>query len=68
MIETIKREGVTMKQMCETIVSADFLRYQNGDSPTAEQIYNYSPTGELYMVFTWYEQAQIIIQNKAGNP
>lgn len=47
----------TGKQMCEHIVKADFLRKKDGSRPTADEIWRYSPTGELFMVFAWYEAA-----------
>lgn len=48
--------GVSMKDMCEHIAKAGFLE-RDGVPLTAEQIYNYSPSGELFMVFQWYELA-----------
>lgn len=48
----------TMREMCETIERADFLRKPDGTAPTAREIFDYSPSGELFMVFAWYEQAQ----------
>ena len=51
----------TGKEMCETIVKADFLRKPDGTAPTASEIWNYSSTGELFMVFQWYEQAKICL-------
>lgn len=51
-------ERVTMKQMCEHIVKAEMLYKRSSDDLlTAEEIYNYSPTGELFMVFQWYRMA-----------
>lgn len=47
----------TGKQMCETIVEAKILEKRDGTSPTAEEIWNYSSTGELYMIFEWYQDA-----------
>ncbi len=50
---------MTLKDMCEHIVKADILRGPGGAGvpPTAEQIFNYSPSGELSAVFDWYEMA-----------
>jgi hypothetical protein len=60
----IKKNGVTMQEMCEHIVNADILQFKDdGTSPKAEEIFNYSRSGELYMVFKWYEEAC----NKIGN-
>lgn len=56
--------GVTGKEMCETIVRADFLRKPDGTSPNWKEIWNYSSTGELYWVFVWYAQAKLILATK----
>lgn len=53
-------ERVTMKEMCETIERSGILKRPDGTSPTAEEIYRYSPTGELFMVFAWYDAAKAI--------
>lgn len=43
-------KGLSMKDICEHIVKADLF-----EKPlTAEEIFNYSPTGELSRVFEWY--------------
>ena len=56
--EIEKKNLFTMKQMCEHIVKADILQFKDDkSSPTAEEIFNYSPTGELYMVFQWFNEA-----------
>jgi hypothetical protein len=47
--------------MCDVIVRADILRKKDGSKLTAEEIFNYSPTGELYEIFSWYEYAQKVI-------
>ncbi|RLI34172.1 hypothetical protein DRO66_09240 [Candidatus Bathyarchaeota archaeon] len=52
---------MTMKDMCEKIVEADFLTDEVGNKPTAEEIFNYSPTGELSQVFEWYNKACVIL-------
>ncbi len=51
----------TGKEMCETIVKADFLRKDDGTAPTADEIWNYSPTGEISMVILWYWEAKEIL-------
>ena len=43
----------TFKEMCEYIAAAKFLS-RDEHYLTAEEIFNYSPTGELYMLFEWY--------------
>lgn len=58
MTQIERKNGFTMQVMCEHIVKADILQFR-GDkaSPTAEEIFNYSPSGELYMVFQWFNEA-----------
>ncbi len=56
--------GLTMKQMCETIVKADCIALPDGTKPTAEEIYNYSATGELIMVFEWYAIATAVLEDE----
>ena len=53
----------TFREMCETIAHAHFLIKKNGSYATAEEIFNYSPTGELWMIFHWYEVA-IFVNSK----
>jgi hypothetical protein len=53
-----------MQEMCETIVKADFLRRKDGTAPTAREIFDYSPTGELFMVFEWYQTAKLILESR----
>ena len=47
--------------MCETIVEAGILKSPDGSAPTAEQIWEYSPTGELFMIYEWYHLALIAL-------
>lgn len=49
----------TMNEMCETIVESGILRKKDGSELTPEEIYNYSPTGELFMIFIWYGEALV---------
>ena len=53
--------GVSGQEMCETIVRAKMLKKPDGTHPTADEIWNYSPTGELAMVYLWYEDAKMIL-------
>lgn len=55
----MKEGPKTFKEICEFIAEADILRNKAGEPPTAEEIFNYSPTGELFMISVWYEQAKI---------
>ena len=43
----------TMKEVCETIVEAGILDDGKG-GPTAREIFEYSPTGELVAILGWY--------------
>ena len=47
-------KDVTGQEMCELISKYFKAR---GIDRTWEQIWNYSPTGELAMVYYWYEDA-----------
>ena len=58
---------MTGQQMCRAIAKAiadgDFTirNSRTGQElTTADEIWNYSPTGELYMVFQWYEQVKAL--------
>ena len=53
--------SLTGKDMCEWIVKSGILRRPDGTAPTAEEIWNYSPTGELSAVFEWYDMAVIVL-------
>lgn len=61
---------MTGQQICEHIARAAFLRGPNyGPLLTADQIWNYSPSGELSEIFNWYEQASCILGTFAdGSP
>lgn len=52
---------ISGREMCETIVRANILRRADGTAPTAEEIWAYSPTGELSQIFEWYEQAKAVL-------
>jgi hypothetical protein len=56
---------MTYKEMCETIAAANILKFQDGTQPTAEQIFNYSPTGELFMIPEWYAIAKKKLEEDA---
>jgi len=58
----------SIRQMCETIEKAKILEKSDGSLLTAEEIYNYSPTGELFMVFQWYECAIKILEMIDNSP
>jgi len=52
--------AITLKQMCETIANTRLLTKKDGSHPTAEEIFNYSPTGELFMIWEWYAMAKAL--------
>lgn len=56
---------MTFKDMCDTIVESDILKKEDGSSPTSEEIFHHSPTGELFMIFGWYEMALLVLKTKA---
>ena len=63
--EAVVEEPHTFKEMCDIIVAADFLRKKDGTAPTSEEIFNYNSTGELFMIFEWYEVAHKITMAQA---
>lgn len=54
--------NMTGRQMCEAIYAAGIIRKGGPDGPlaTPNEIWNSSPTGELYQVFEWFEAAKLI--------
>jgi hypothetical protein len=58
----IVRDRMTCKEICEVIVAADILRKRSGTAPTAEEIFGYSPTGELFMLGEWFAQAKHVLR------
>ena len=49
---------MTYKEMCEVIEKSKILVRSDGSHPTAEEIFKYSPSGELFMVHEWYARAK----------
>jgi len=47
--------AVTWKDACELI--AKYLNAKTGESVTAQQVFNYSPSGELAMIPFLYQEA-----------
>jgi hypothetical protein len=58
-------EKVSGRKMCEIISS--FFKEKHGIEKSWEEIWNYSPTGELYNVYYWYEDALDWFKNKDKN-
>lgn len=52
---------MTGKDICDHIEKSKILVKDDGTRPTSEEIWNSSPTGELYKVFEWYNIACAII-------
>lgn len=53
---------MTGREMCERIAQADFLVYrETGAALTPKQIWNYSPSGELDMIWPWHLEACTIL-------
>ena len=49
---------MTAEQMCETIYFYwTNVKFKGYDVWKPKQIFNYSPNGELFMVFKWYNEA-----------
>lgn len=48
---------VSTAEMCEIV--SEFFRETRGIDVTPEQVWGYSPTGELSRVFEWYQQAVV---------
>jgi hypothetical protein len=44
-------------QMCRHIAKAELILKPDGRYPTAEEIWNNTPTSELYKMNSWYEEA-----------
>lgn len=58
-IKKILLEKPSMDEMTEFIAKSKTIRFKdNKNYPTSEQIYNYSPTGELFKIFGWYAIAK----------
>ncbi len=60
-------EKITFKDMCDMIVEAGILQKPDGSMPTANEIWNYSPTGETYMIHEWYEEAKMVLLGAEEN-
>ena len=52
---------MTLRDICELIARAQRLTNPDGTHPTAPEIFSYSPTGELWCIFYWYEEARAFL-------
>lgn len=60
----IPLEPVTFEQMCNLISETKLLVNKDGSCPTAEEIFNYSETGELSMIQDLYLEALRISETR----
>lgn len=59
---------MTMQDMCKEIERAGFIVNRSGEPASAKEIYEYSPTGELGMIWGWYELAKVVNSIKEDQP
>jgi len=52
---------LTLRDMCEFIAESRLLLRSDGTFPLPEDIYNYSPTGETFNIFCWYQEALAVL-------
>ncbi|MEK4617688.1 hypothetical protein NYE71_16465 [Bacillus sp. FSL K6-0273] len=55
-------ERVTFKEMCELI--AKWFKETRGIEVTGKQVFNSSPSGELWHIFAWYAEAKEYFNRK----
>lgn len=60
--------NITGRRMCETIARANILVKSDGTSPTPEEIWKYSPAGELFEIPGWYMAALIALDEPMPEP
>ncbi len=53
-----------LNEMCKVIEKSGILVFDNGENPTASEIFNYNLTGELWQIFFWYEEAKALIESR----
>ncbi len=58
-------DATSFRQCCE-LISAHWRSY--GVNKTWKQIYEYSPSGELYKIFDWYRMACCWLQTNRALP
>lgn len=64
MNNTETKTGPTGREMCEKIVEAGILVKPDGSNPTPKEVWEYSPNGELFMVFKWYQMALSVLESQ----
>jgi|GEM_PF-2178172 len=52
----VDQKSYTGKEMCEMI--SEYFKETKGIQLSWEEIWNYSPTGELFMVYEWFNEAR----------
>lgn len=50
--------------ICEVIETSGILKKKDGSNPSAIEIFNYSPTGELFMIHEWFDIALMKLEFK----
>lgn len=55
-------DNMTMKDMCKVIAKANMFERKM----TAREVFDYSPTGELWRIFEWYQLALLILKKDKG--
>ncbi len=58
-------DKMTGKQMCEVI--AEEFSLTLGRKITPEEVWNCSPTGELFMIYEWYQKALELRAARSGD-
>lgn len=48
----------TLKEACELIAEQKILVKKDGTHPTWKEVFEYSPRGELFMIWEWYQIAK----------
>jgi hypothetical protein len=52
----------TYKEACAVIEQSKIFTKPDGTHPTAKEIWEYSPTGELSAIPEWYEMAKKVLE------
>lgn len=56
---------LTFEKVCIILEKAKTLTKPDSTHPTADEIFNYSPTGELFMIWEWWFQTRVGLLLKA---
>lgn len=58
-------KGLTFEKVCTILEKSKTLTKSDGTHPTAKEIWNYSPTGELFMIWEWWFRLRLELLLKA---